>query len=226
MILCVQGPRALLADSQSQVVPLGVSVITASSTHCHSNGTKFWDPSKDLHTIASTFRYLKASGWYWGNVTASEAYSLLETAPAGTFLIRDSSHPLYLLTLSVKTDRGPTNVRIEYSRGRFQLDSCLPVKVNLLSFPDVPSLVQHYVTSAKGKDEVLNQEEESQPVLPAGPKECAVLLKLKHPLRRPLAFPSLQHLTRLAINRCTTCPAQLPLPKPLLQYLKDYPFQL
>ncbi|XP_062853934.1 cytokine-inducible SH2-containing protein [Trichomycterus rosablanca] len=223
MILCVQGPRALLADSQSQVVPLGVSVLSA-SPHCLRNASKLWDHSKDLHTIASTFCYLDASGWYWGTITASEAHSLLEAAPVGTFLIRDSSHPLYLLTLSVKTGRGPTNVRIEYSHGRFQLDSSSPARARVLSFPDVLSLVQHYATSAKGKDSA--QETECDPVTPPVPKECAVLLKLKRPLSRPQAFPSLQHLARLTINQCTACPDMLPLPKPLVQYLQDYPFQL
>lgn len=163
-------------------------------------------------------------GWYWGTITASEAHSLLEAAPEGTFLIRDSSHPLYMLTLSVKTGRGPTNVRIEYSEGRFQLDSSSPARARLLSFPDVLSLVQHYATSARRRD--TDQDDECEPVTPPVPKECAVLLKLKRPLRQPQAFPSLQHLARLAINQHTTCPANLPLPKPLLQYLQEYPFQL
>lgn len=129
-----------------------------------------------------------------------------------------------MLTLSVKTGRGPTNVRIEYSEGRFQLDSSSPARARLLSFPDVLSLVQHYATSSKGGDTA--QDDECVRVAPPVPKECAVLLKLKRPLRQPQAFPSLQHLTRLAINQHTTCPAKLPLPKLLLQYLQEYPFQL
>lgn len=163
-------------------------------------------------------------GWYWGAITAGEAHSVLQGALEGTFLVRDSSHPLYMLTLSVKTGRGPTNVRIEYSHGRFRLDSSTPARTRLLAFPDVPSLVQHYVGSGKGKE--VSEEDEKDSKVPPVPKECAVLLKLKRPLHRPQAFPSLQHLTRLAINRNTTCPERLPLPRPLLQYLQDYPFQL
>lgn len=174
-----------------------------------------------LHSFFGSFFVL---GWYWGTITASEAHSLLEAAPEGTFLIRDSSHPLYMLTLSVKTGRGPTNVRIEYNHGRFQLDSSSPARARLLSFPDVLSLVQHYATSARGCD--TPQDNECDPVTPPVPKECAVLLKLKHPLRQPKAFPSLQHLARLAINQYTAFPEKLPLPKPLLQYLQKYPFKL
>lgn len=129
-----------------------------------------------------------------------------------------------MLTLSVKTGRGPTNVRIEYNHGRFQLDSSSPARARLLSFPDVLSLVQHYATSARGCD--TPQDNECDPVTPPVPKECAVLLKLKHPLRQPKAFPSLQHLARLAINQYTAFPEKLPLPKPLLQYLQKYPFKL
>lgn len=200
------------------------------------------------------------TGWYWGGMTASDAQSVLQAASEGTFLVRDSSHPLYMLTLSVRTKRGPTNVRIEYSCGRFRLDSSSPARPRLLSFPDVPSLVQHYVGSgrattpedghtrteneneneeqgSKGKkrggggekgergDKVLDGE--SSPALPDS-RDNAVLLKLRRPLCRPQAFPSLQHLTRLTINKHTTCTctAQLPLPGPLLRYLQEYPFQL
>lgn len=224
MILCLQGPRALLPDSQTQVVPLGVSVISSSSSRCLHSTTKIWDPTKDLRAIASTFCYLDASGWYWGSITAGEAHSVLQGAVEGTFLVRDSSHPRYMLTLSVKTGRGPTNVRIEYSHGRFRLDSSSPARTRLLTFPDVPSLVQHYVGS--GRTQEASEKDEKDCNVPLVPKDNAVLLKLKRPLHRPQAFPSLQHLTRLAINKSTTCPEKLPLPRPLLQYVQDYPFQL
>ncbi|XP_016108187.1 cytokine-inducible SH2-containing protein-like [Sinocyclocheilus grahami] len=221
MILCVQGP-AHLQDTSDQMVRF--PVVTFSSPHCIHATVTLWDPSKDFRSIANNFSYLDASGWYWGAISASEAHSVLQGASEGTFLIRDSSHPLYMLTLSVKTGRGPTNVRIEYSLGRFRLDSTSPAKSRLQSFPDVPSLVQHYVDSRnKGEEE---KTEELDHVTSPAPKECAVLLKLKRPIHRPQAFPSLQHLTRLVINKHTTCTESLPLPRPLLKYLQDYPFQL
>jgi len=129
-----------------------------------------------------------------------------------------------MLTLSVKTSRGPTNVRIEYSHGHFHLDSSSPVRSRMQSFPDVPSLLQHYVGS-RNKEEG-EKTEESDHITSLKPKECAMLLKLKKPIHHPQAFPSLQHLTRLVINKNTICTENLPLPRPILQYLKDYPFQL
>ncbi|XP_063071532.1 cytokine-inducible SH2-containing protein [Engraulis encrasicolus] len=269
MILCVQSPRPILPDTPT-VVPLGMS-----TPSCLHSAPPQWDPRKDLRAIASTFCYLETSGWYWGGMTASDAQAVLQAASEGTFLVRDSSHPLYMLTLSVRTKRGPTNVRIEYSCGRFRLDSSSPARPRLLSFPDVPSLVQHYVSSGrdtntttpptpstedrqtqrdtgneeqghnnKAKDGDKEQqrtgkvvaEGESSPALPDG-RDNGVLLKLRRPLCRPQSFPSLQHLTRLTINKhidstssssssISSSTAQLPLPGPLIRYLQDYPFRL
>lgn len=224
MIVCLHGPRTLLPDSQTQGVPLGVSVISSSSPRCLHSSTEIWDHTKDLRVVASTLCYLKASGWYWGGITAGEANSVLKGAMEGTFLVRDSSHPHYMLTLSVKTRRGPTNVRIQYSRGHYSLDSSSSARPRLLSFPDVPSLILHYVGSGRTREASENDKKDSN--VPLVPKDNAVLLKLKQPLHRPQAFPSLEHLTRLAINKCTTCPERLPLPRPLVQYVLDYPFPI
>lgn len=152
-------------------------------------------------------------------MTASEARDALSGTSEGTFLVRDSSHPLYLFTLSIKTKRGPTNVRVEYDSGRFRLDSSFPARSCLLSFSALPSLVQHYASTSQEEE---RKAEERHMVS----KDNGVLLKLRKPLHRPQAFPTLQHLTRLVINRHTDSHKQLPLPRPLLIYLQEYPFQV
>lgn len=188
-----------------------------------------WDPAEDLHSITTTFQYLQTSGWYWGSISASEAREALLKKSEGTFLMRDSSHPQYMLALSVKTHCGPTSVRIEYSRGSFWLDSISPGLPHLQSFPDVLSLIQHYMGSghtpqSQASDDI-HPKTKPDPAMHAA-KDSGVPLKLMHPLHKPEAFPSLQHLTRLTINRHASCPNQLPLPKPLLRYLQDYPFYI
>lgn len=178
-------------------------------------------PKKNLYKCHHNKQIFYFVGWYWGGIAASEARDALSGASEGTFLVRDSSHPLFLFTLSVKTLRGPTNVRIEYDSGRFRLDSNFPARPCLLSFPSIPSLLQYYVCTSqveKGERKV----EEHHVVS----KDNAVLLRLRKPLHRPQAFPTLQHLTRLTINRHTHCHTQLPLPRPLLLYLQEYPFQV
>lgn len=147
----------------------------------------------------------------------------------GTFLMRDSNHPNHMLTLSVKTCCGPTNVRIEYSRGSFCLDSIAAGQPCMQTFPDVLSLVQYYMSSGR-----VPQSQTPRAVYPKVKPDLAqgaaqgsnVPLKLMYPLHKPGAFPSLRHLTRLSINRHTSCPDQLPLPKLLLHYLQDYPFHI
>lgn len=144
-------------------------------------------------------------------------------------MVRDSSHPQYMLALSVKTHCGPTSVRIEYSRGAFWLDSISPGLPHLQSFPDVLSLVQHYTGSGHiPQDEAsddIHRKIKPDPVQHTA-KDSGVPLKLMHPLHKPEAFPTLQHLVRLTINSHTKCPEQLPLPNPLLRYLQDYPFHI
>lgn len=135
--------------------------------------------------------------------------------------MRDSSHTHYFFTLSVKTNRGPTNIRIEYSGNRFRLDSSSGACPRLLSFPTVSDLVQHYVGTSKRQGRSKPEED-----APAALKENTVLLKLRQPLYKPKTFPTLQHLVRLTVNRHTNCPEQLPLPRLLLFYLQDYPFKV
>ncbi|XP_048110509.1 cytokine-inducible SH2-containing protein-like isoform X1 [Alosa alosa] len=185
-----------------------------------------WDPSTDLLHISNTFQQLHTSGWYWGAISAAEAKIALQDAYEGTFLVRDSSHPHYMLTLSVKTCFGPTSVRIEYNCGLFRLDSSSPALSSLLSFPSVPSLVQHYVSNGQRQGEGELEEDEAKSWESMTPKGDAVFLKLRYPLHKPQAFPSLQHLTRLVINRHAPSPTQLPLPGPLVLFLQEYPFYI
>uniref|UniRef100_H3BDX9 Cytokine-inducible SH2-containing protein n=1 Tax=Latimeria chalumnae TaxID=7897 RepID=H3BDX9_LATCH len=181
------------------------------------------DTEEDLQCISQTFAYLNISGWYWGSITAGEAKQQLQKTPEGTFLVRDSTHPSYLFTLSVKTNRGPTNVRIEYSHGKFRLDSNYLAKPRILAFSDVLSLIQHYVGSCS----VDSKQDVSGQILPLPlQKEMAVHLKLIKPLHRKDSFMSLQHLCRLEINRVTKQVDQLPLPRRMQEYLRDYPFRL
>ncbi|XP_066182976.1 cytokine-inducible SH2-containing protein isoform X1 [Sylvia atricapilla] len=186
------------------------------------------DPEEDLLCIAKTFSYLRESGWYWGSITASEAKQHLQKMPEGTFLVRDSTHPSYLFTLSVKTNRGPTNVRIEYTDSKFRLDSNYLSKPRILAFPDVVSLIQHYLMSCttESKSEAPYPPPSPLPPLQKEMAAAAVHLKLIRPLGRKDSIPSLQHLCRLCINKCTAHVEQLPLPRRMEEYLKQYPFQL
>ncbi|XP_075893308.1 cytokine-inducible SH2-containing protein-like [Nelusetta ayraudi] len=226
MILCVPGPRALPAVPSTEA-QRGMRAGTVSPTPCLQSAPSLWDPTKDLRAIASNFCYLENSGWYWGAVTAAQAHAALQEASEGAFLVRDSSHPLYMLTLSVRTARGPTSIRIQYSRAQFLLDSNSQAQPSLSSFPNVPSLVQYYM-GPKRKDEQgkVGDEAALPKSLQQTVQDTCVVLKLKRAIYKPQSLPSLQHLTRLVINRHSDRPDQLPLPRPLLRYIQDYPFKI
>ncbi|XP_036984487.1 cytokine-inducible SH2-containing protein isoform X1 [Artibeus jamaicensis] len=253
MVLCVQGPCPFLGVDQMgqrprwaqpepamQPLPAGAVLeeVAEEIPAQTESEPKALDPEEDLLCIAKTFSYLRESGWYWGSITASEARQHLQKMPEGTFLVRDSTHPSYLFTLSVKTTRGPTNVRIEYADSRFRLDSNCLSRPRILAFPDVVSLVQHYVASCAADTRGDAPDPAPPPALPV-PKEdvpgdlapptpaaTAVHLKLVQPFVRRSGTRSLQHLCRLVINRLVTDVDCLPLPRRMADYLRQYPFQL
>lgn len=262
MILCVQSPQSLLAEQKTCRASsfVGVPGFLTGQTmhppvhpHCRgqspntveeprrtvdihvplpSSQTCPRDPEEDLLCIAKTFCYLRESGWYWGSINATDAKQQLQKMPEGSFLVRDSTHHSYLFTLSVQTNRGPTNIRIEYSNGLFRLDSNYLCKPYIMSFPDVVSLVQYYVSSCHSEGSKQKSRESSpSPQVPPSPKKetKGVHFKLLHPLPRGVQSPSLQHLCRLQINRCTAPSSdlmELPLPKRMVEYLQRYPFKL
>lgn len=156
---------------------------------------------------------MKTPGWYWGSMTVNEAKEKLKEAPEGTFLIRDSSHSDYLLTISVKTSAGPTNLRIEYQDGKFRLDSIICVKSKLKQFDSVVHLIDYYVQMCKDKR-----------TGPEAPRNGTVHLYLTKPLYT--SAPTLQHFCRLSINKCTGTIRGLPLPTRLKDYLEEYKFQV
>ncbi|XP_048190528.1 cytokine-inducible SH2-containing protein [Perognathus longimembris pacificus] len=259
MVLCVPGSCPLLAVEQigqralgaqsvelpepaMQPLPAGAfpEEVAEETSIKPESEPKVLDPEEDLLCIAKTFSYLRESGWYWGSITASEARQHLQKMPEGTFLVRDSTHPSYLFTLSVKTTRGPTNVRIEYTDSSFRLDSNCLSRPRILAFPDVVSLVQHYVASCAAdttRSDTLDpaptpalptpkQELPLGDPAPPTPAATAVHLRLVQPFMRRSSARSLQHLCRLVINRLVTNVDSLPLPRRMTDYLRQYPFQL
>ncbi|XP_069629689.1 suppressor of cytokine signaling 2 isoform X1 [Haliaeetus albicilla] len=167
------------------------------------------EESREAAQLAAAMEELRRAGWYWGNMTVAEAKERLQDAPEGTFLVRDSSHSEYLLTISVKTSAGPTNLRIEYQDGKFRLDSITCVRSRLKQFNSVVHLIEYYVLMCKDRTET--------------PSNGTVHLYLNKPLYT--SAPSLQHRCRVTINKCTNRIWELPLPTRLKEYLKEYQYQ-
>ncbi|XP_077980579.1 suppressor of cytokine signaling 2-like [Glandiceps talaboti] len=180
---------------------------------------------QDLESIVKTLRMLDISCWYHGAMSSKEAKEKLRTSPSGTFLIRDSQDPRHLFSLSVKTHRGTTSVRIQYTRdGRFRLDADESIRDRTPVFDCVVQLMAHYMEG----EESSTSGRQLFWLEPSGRKDVPV--KLNCPLKANV--PMLQHLCRLSINRSLkrdlaikyrVC--DLPLPPSLKSYLIEYPFR-
>ncbi|XP_033018289.1 suppressor of cytokine signaling 2 [Lacerta agilis] len=170
------------------------------------------EPSEE-ERLEFAMRELRLAGWYWGNLSVVEAKERLQDTSEGTFLVRDSSHSEYLLTISVKTSVGPTNLRIEFQDGKFRLDSIICVRSRLRQFDSVVHLIEYYVLMCKDRRTASEM-----------PSNGTVHLYLNKPLYHSTS--SLQHYCRVAINRYTNEIQELPLPTRLKEFLKEYQYRI
>ncbi|CAB0010461.1 unnamed protein product [Nesidiocoris tenuis] len=174
----------------------------------------------DLHRLSVTVGRLKASGWYYEGLTWQESITLLSPTSPGTFLVRESSNPSYLFSLSVQAEKGPTSVRIHYVNGYFRLDAEPSILPAVPLFDCVIKMVEYYVCTSQepksNKDLVFLDR--------SGSKYSSILLK-KPLINQP---SKLQHLARLKVNEQQKNNGDpvpiLGLPVTLRNYLKEYPY--
>ncbi|KAL7859603.1 hypothetical protein SRHO_G00147500 [Serrasalmus rhombeus] len=185
------------------------------------------ESSEDAKRLQKAMTHLNESGWYWGSLTAAEAKELLNGALDGSFLLRDSSNPGYLLTLSVKTSLGTTHLRVEYSEGQFGFDSMVMARPHLRQFKGAVDLVQYYALAyrrqAAHRDPETHRNVQN-PGTPQATSETTLQLKLTRPRHKTTC--SLQHLCRVVINQHSRNHRDLPLPGRLKDFLLEYPFVL
>lgn len=197
---------------------------------------------EDMDRLRSALNTLSISGWYHGAMTYKDAKRKLREADNGTFLIRDSSDSNYLFSLSVKTARGTTSVRIDYDQGKFSLDSDDAIRSNAPSYDCVVRLINHYIELSRAEDksreiDLADEDTNSNEMRPRKGSGQFVWLEpsgrkdtdasIRKPLRSDV--PSLQHLCRCSINRQLKQQGKivtLDLPGKLKSYLMDYPFDV
>ncbi|CAL1542834.1 unnamed protein product [Lymnaea stagnalis] len=183
-----------------------------------------YDCNNELEKLERNSEELSMCYFYFGALSSTEARNILRKMPNGTFLVRDSSDSRYLYSLSLKTERGATSVRILYNNGLFQFDSDERIRDKLPCFESVLALVDfHVMISQDGSNKSWRWEENS------GRKNMTVTLK--EPLKS--AVPSLAHLSRVKINHCLEdvylphlSVDKLPLTNELKEYLKVYPYRV
>lgn len=183
-----------------------------------------FNSENDLEKLERNDYELSQCCFYFGSIDSQTSKDLLRKTPTGTFLIRDSSHSGYLYTLSVKTERGATSVRILYSKGLFQFDSDERIRNKLPQFDSVLGLVDfHVMVTHDGGNKSWQWEEMSG--------HRSMKATLTKPLRS--SVPSLAHLSRVKINQCldNSYLSQVVDTLPVVsdsvkEFIKEYPYRI
>ncbi|CAJ0951709.1 unnamed protein product [Ranitomeya imitator] len=71
---------------------------------------------QDPSSFAASLRELEKCGWYWGPMNWEDAEMKLKAKPDGSFLVRDSSDPRYILSLSFRSQGITHHTRMEHYR--------------------------------------------------------------------------------------------------------------
>ncbi|XP_066151779.1 suppressor of cytokine signaling 2-like [Euwallacea fornicatus] len=182
----------------------------------------------ELQHLRDTVQALHQSGWFYEGITFQDSQDMLKNTKVGTFLVRNSSNPKFLFSLSVQTERGPTSVRLHYINGYFSLEAQPHLLAVMPAFPNVIDLIRYYVLEFKRHRTDANVWVDTQ-----GKWHSAI--KIDKPLRKKEEPPSLKHFARLAIHKAIQSSGkhkialQSPhkelklLPNCLISYLGEYP---
>ncbi|KAL7850740.1 hypothetical protein SRHO_G00200890 [Serrasalmus rhombeus] len=167
--------------------------------------------------VQSTFRKLQESGFYWGSISGKEANAMLASEPSGTFLIRDSSDNRHFFTLSVKTDSGTKNLRVQCDNKSFFLQTDPKSSQSVPRFDCVLKLVYHYMSSPRCSTSMGNIRS-AYYIYSGGEK---IPLELLKPFSCTMS--SLQHLCRKTVNGHLDISSKRDqLPQPLKDFLQEY----
>ncbi|XP_021095535.1 suppressor of cytokine signaling 7 isoform X2 [Heterocephalus glaber] len=168
----------------------------------------------DSSSFTASLRELEQCGWYWGPMNWEDAEMKLKGKPDGSFLVRDSSDPRYILSLSFRSQGITHHTRMEHYRGTFSL-WCHP------KFEDRCQSVVEFIKRAimhSKNGKFLYFLRSRVPGLPPTP------VQLLYPVSRFSNVKSLQHLCRFRIRQLVRIDhiPDLPLPKPLISYIRKF----
>jgi len=144
------------------------------------SNSDFQDTRDDLHMC----------GFYFKNIDQVSAMKLLKKAKVGSFLIRDSSHPNFKFTVSVKTKQGSTNIRVSYVDNLFGFDGDEEQPKDKPRFLTIIGLIDHYakIRATQGKCLTMRGKTDRK----------SVKIEFIKPVKTSVS--SLAHLARVKIN--------------------------
>ncbi|KAM6238509.1 suppressor of cytokine signaling 7 isoform 2-T2 [Porphyrio hochstetteri] len=200
-----------LLDAFTRIVPLRPMEAMPSQPTSHLQCALY---RPDSSSFAASLRELEKCGWYWGPMNWEDAEMKLKGKPDGSFLVRDSSDPRYILSLSFRSQGITHHTRMEHYRGTFSL-WCHP------KFEDRCQSVVEFIKRAimhSKNGKFLYFLRSRVPGLPPTP------VQLLYPVSRFSNVKSLQHLCRFRIRQLVRIDhiPELPLPKPLISYIRKF----
>ncbi|XP_059127631.1 suppressor of cytokine signaling 7 isoform X2 [Peromyscus eremicus] len=200
-----------LLDAFPRIAPLRASESLHSQPSQHLQCPLY---RPDSSSFAASLRELEKCGWYWGPMNWEDAEMKLKGKPDGSFLVRDSSDPRYILSLSFRSQGITHHTRMEHYRGTFSL-WCHP------KFEDRCQSVVEFIKRAimhSKNGKFLYFLRSRVPGLPPTP------VQLLYPVSRFSNVKSLQHLCRFRIRQLVRIDhiPDLPLPKPLISYIRKF----
>ncbi|KAM6450502.1 suppressor of cytokine signaling 7 isoform 2-T2 [Liasis olivaceus] len=200
-----------LLDAFPRILPIRASEAVHSQPAQHLQCPLY---RPDSSSFAASLRELEKCGWYWGPMNWEDAEMKLKGKPDGSFLVRDSSDPRYILSLSFRSQGITHHTRMEHYRGTFSL-WCHP------KFEDRCQSVVEFIKRAimhSKNGKFLYFLRSRVPGLPPTP------VQLLYPVSRFSNVKSLQHLCRFRIRQLVRIDhiPELPLPKPLITYIRKF----
>ncbi|KAJ3614566.1 hypothetical protein NHX12_018138 [Muraenolepis orangiensis] len=206
--------RALPHSGQSQANALP-SLRMAPSSGCMAPPPMLCPLRRpEASNFTASLRELEKCGWYWGPMNWEDAEMKLKGRLDGSFLVRDSSDPRYILSLSFRSQGVTHHTRMEHYRGTFSL-WCHP-KMEDRCHSVVEFIERAIMHSKNGK--FLYFLRSRVPGLPPTP------VQLLYPVSRFSNVKTLQHLCRFHLRQMVRIDhiQDLPLPKPLISYLRKF----
>ena len=179
-----------------------------------------YDASQDK-TLIRAYHLLHEALCYHGNLSMYEARRKLKLSREGTFLLRDSSDLRFLFSLSVKTNRGVTAIRIAYNNGMFRLDCEEQMAKRMPSFDCILKLLEFcmQITSERRNNMCVFLES-------TGRRDTSVLLTKPH----VHSVASLKSLARKTLNSMLSTEQLrkllLFMPPDVEKFMKDYPYRI
>nr|XP_006811610.1 PREDICTED: uncharacterized protein LOC102804947 [Saccoglossus kowalevskii] len=169
-----------------------------SGTDLDTCGT-FDDHSPTLH---EQLYVLSKKHWYWGPLTSIEADDILNDRPDGSFLVRDSYHGCYLISLSFRSYGMTYHIRFQYYNGMFSL-RCGYYNQSIVD------LIETYMQDCRDGDFFYTSG--------------YIAVNLTNPVSHFTDVPSLQYLCRFVIREFSRLDhiQQLPLPRRIKEYLAE-----